>query len=69
MKFLNSVAGELFGMFVDDGSLAIGILIWAGVIAALQASRFLPPALAGLVLFLGLAALLLENVLRRSRNR
>ena len=67
MSFLNSVIGELFGMFVDDGSLAIAILHWIGVIAALQVSALVPSGL-GLILYLGLAVLLMESVLRRARS-
>ena len=69
MSFLSSVVAELFGMFVDDGSLAIAILVWVTVIAALQASALLAPAIVGILLFLGLAVLLVENVLRRARAR
>ena len=69
MKFLGSVLTELFGMFVDDGSLAIAILVWVAIIGLVQRLAFLPPALAGGLLFLGLAGLLIENVLRRARKR
>ena len=68
MTFLRSVLAELFGMFVDDGSLAIAILAWVAVIALLQWSALIAPGLLGAVLFLGLAVLLLENVLRRARS-
>ena len=69
MKFLQSVLTELFGMFVDDGSLAIAILAWVAIIALVQRLAVLPPAVVGALLFLGLAGLLIENVLRRARKR
>ncbi len=69
MTFLNALVAELFGMFIDDGSLAIAILVWVGAIAALQASGLAPLEMSGPILFLGLGGLLLENVLRRARNR
>ena len=68
MTFLRSVLAELFGMFVDDGSLAIAILAWVAVIVLLQWSALIAPGLLGAVLFLGLAVLVLENVLRRARS-
>ena len=69
MKFLQSVLTELFGMFVDDGSLAIAILAWVAIIALVQRLAVLPPGVVGALLFLGLAGLLIENVLRRARKR
>ena len=69
MNFLRSVLVELFGMFVDDGSLAIAVLVWVLIIAGLQRVSVLPPTGPGILLFVGLTALLLENVLRRARRR
>lgn len=63
MNLVISIAKELFGLFVDDGSLAIGILVLVAVLAG-AVSVGLPPVLTGPVLFLGCAALLAENVRR-----
>lgn len=69
MKAIVTGLQELIGLFVEDGSLAIGILIWIGVAA------FLFPAIAGgtawraPALFAGLGLLLFENVWRSSRKR
>ncbi len=30
MTWLRNIVAELFGLFVDDGSFAIAILIWLG---------------------------------------
>ena len=68
MTFLRSVLAELFGMFVDDGSLALAILAWVAVIAAVQSLAAVPASMIGILLFLGLALLLLENVMRRARK-
>ena len=60
---------ELIGLFVEDGSLAIGILVWIAIAA------FLFPHLPGGIawhapaLFAGLALLLFENVWRSARSR
>ena len=68
MNFIRTVFSELLGLFVDDGSLALGILIWVGITAGLLHLDLCPPAFTGVLVFAGLAALLLENVLRRARR-
>ena len=68
MKFVSIVLKQLFGLFVDDGSLAIGILACVGLVAALLKLAMLPPALCGGLLFAGLAALLIENVWRAAKK-
>jgi hypothetical protein len=65
MGWIKSVAREVYGLFVDDGSFAVAILVWvafAGV--ALPHGRW-----AGPVLFAGLAAILVKSVLRFARGR
>lgn len=66
MGAIKTVLGELVGLFIDDGSLAAGTVIWAaicgwglplvGVGARAQAA----------LLVLGLGLLLLENTRRAS---
>ena len=68
MKVLKTAVEELFGLFVEDGTLAIGILIWIAVAA------FIFPAIPGFAafrpyaLFGGLIVLLLENVWRSAKR-
>jgi len=69
MSFVQTVASELFGLFVDDGSLAIGILVLVAAIAGLQYAGVIAPAITGVAVFAGLVLLLLENVLRHARSR
>ena len=68
MSILSTVLKELFGLFVDDGSLAMAILALIGAIALLAAAG-LPPLLTGPLLFLGCAAIVVENVLRTVRAK
>jgi hypothetical protein len=69
MRWLKSIARELFGLFVDDGSFAIAILIWLAL-AFLVLPRVARPALwTGPALFAGLATILIESVLRFARRR
>ncbi|MCA1597033.1 MAG: hypothetical protein LC772_11500 [Chloroflexi bacterium] len=68
MKLLQTIWAELFGLFVDDGSYAVAILVWVVAVAVV-----LPrvPSLAGWrspLIFVGLAAILLENVSRTVRR-
>jgi hypothetical protein len=69
MNLIATIGKELLGLFVDDGSLALAILVWVGSIAATTAWLDLGAPLAGGALFAGLVAILLENVLRRAAAR
>ena len=66
MNFLASVVKEIFGLFVDDGSLALGVLALIGALALL--AGFVPAPWLGALFFAALCALLLENTLRRARK-
>ncbi len=67
MQWLKTVAREIYGLFVDDGSFALAILVWLAV-----AWLVLPKATAGwqgALLTGGLVVLLVESVLRTSARR
>jgi hypothetical protein len=68
MTTLVAVCRELTGLFIDDGSLALAILMVV-VMAGLSAS-LMPdvPLAGGVVLLLGCLGVLLANVLRASRS-
>jgi hypothetical protein len=69
MSWLKSIAREILGLFVDDGSFAVVILLWlAFTIAVLP--RIAPTARwTGPAFFAGLALILIESVLRYSRKK
>lgn len=70
MKLIITALQEVYGLFVEDGSYALGILVW--VIAAVLLLPKTPAGAAvwsGPLLFLGFALLLVENVLRTARKR
>jgi hypothetical protein len=67
MNTLNALIDELLGMFVDDGSLAIAILVIVAV-AAWISMRFESASVVGVVLFAGCLVALIENVVRTTRN-
>jgi hypothetical protein len=68
MNALVTALQEVYGLFVEDGSLTLALLVWIAIAA------FLFPHVPGgaswraPVLFLGIALLLLENVLRSARK-
>jgi hypothetical protein len=68
MKALVTALKEIYGLFVEDGSLAVAILVWA-MIAVLLFPR-IPGSgeWRGPLFFIGLALLLVENV-RRAAHR
>jgi membrane protein implicated in regulation of membrane protease activity len=68
MAWMKTALSELVSLFVEDGSLALAILIWLAL-AGLVVSRFddLSPW-QGAVLFAGLALILVENTWRRARG-
>ncbi len=69
MRWLGTVWSEFIGLFVDDGSFAIAIMVWL-LVAWLALPRLpLPPAWPPFILFAGLAAILVESAVRRSRTR
>ena len=68
MTMIAAIFKELFGLFVDDGSFALGIVI---LVIALAAALYmgLAPVIAGPALFLACALLLIENLLRTIRAK
>ena len=66
---LTRVWNELVGLFVDDGLLAAGVVVWVSCAGALDANGLLAPtAVAGAVFAAGLAMLLALSSLRRAKH-
>jgi uncharacterized membrane protein len=64
---LATIAAELWGLFVDDGRLAIGIVAWVALVSVTQHRGTLPAPAEGLLLALGLLSLFAYSALRRAR--
>ena len=64
MKTLSTIGRELFGLFVDDGSLALAILILLAVIALLARDALIDVSHAAVLLVAGSIIVLIENVVR-----
>jgi hypothetical protein len=69
MQWLRTVLREIYGLFVDDGSFALAILLWIGL-CSLMLHRVPSISSRAILLFAGLALILLWSVLRfRGRSR
>jgi hypothetical protein len=63
MSVLRGILREFWGLFVDDGLLAMGLILWIGV-AALLVPAFGLTAIGGPILFLGAALVLVASLVR-----
>jgi FtsH-binding integral membrane protein len=68
MPWIRTVLREIFGLFVDDGSFAVAIILWLALVWLVVPRLALPSGWGGLVLFAGLILILFESVLRRARQ-
>ena len=69
MKVVRTIASELISLFVDDGLFAIAIVLWCALIGFVAPAVGIGTTWRGILLFVGLAAILLESVLRRARSQ
>lgn len=65
MSVLRTILTELWGLFVDDGLLALGLVLWVALAAILMPILGLE-WVGGPALFLGAALVFTASVLRRS---
>jgi hypothetical protein len=68
MGWMRSVAREVWGLFVDDGSFAAAILVWLAVVSLGMQTVTWGAKWGGVALFAGLALVLIERVLRYARK-
>lgn len=74
MNGLRTIFREIFGLFVDDGSFALLILLWLALTTLLLPHLGWTPLWIskgrGVILFLGLAAILMGSAIRYAhRNK
>ena len=67
MRWIRTVLREVAGLFVDDGSFALAIVVWLAV--GLAGRYWLGGRGVWAGLALGLAAILLDNVARVARRK
>lgn len=70
METLRAILDEVIGLFVDDGSLALALIVWCALVGlvALSGSGVMM-ALTGAALLAGCVAILLVNVVTAARKR
>lgn len=68
MTVLRSVLAEVVHLFVDDGALALALVVWSAAtgLGVLVLPGFAPAS--GPALFVGCAGILLWNVIRAARS-
>ena len=68
MQWFRTIFHEIFGLFVEDGSFAIAIVVWLGIVWLLLPRFGLRSQWNGLILFAGLGCILVESTLRYARK-
>ena len=68
MKWLRTIWDEFIGLFIDDVSFAVAIVVWLAMAQVLFQMDLVPGVWRGPLLFAGLAAIFVENTLRRARK-
>jgi hypothetical protein len=68
MHWLKAAIAEIVGLFVDDGSFALAIVVWLGAFWGLLAHVKVAPGLLAIVFFLGLAVILSQSAVRSSKS-
>jgi hypothetical protein len=67
MNWLKTIWDEIVGLFVDDISLAVVIVLWLAAAGLVVQLKWIPADLQGPFLALGLVVIFMENTLRRAR--
>lgn len=68
MRWSKTIFAEIFGLFVDDGAFALAIVIWLGAAWLVLPRLGVPKTWGGIILFAGLALILAESAIRRSKR-
>jgi hypothetical protein len=68
MSMFKALISEIFGMFVDDGSLAFAVLAIIAIAYAVTLEFTGDTHVAGGILLVGCLAVLVENVVRTARR-
>lgn len=69
MSLARTIITEAWGLFVDDGPFAAAIVAWLALCWAALPRLALAPPWPALVLFAGLAAILVASAVRYSRHK
>ena len=67
MRAIAAAIGELWGLFVEDPTFTLGMLVCLAIARFLLPAIHMPSVWRGVALFVLLALVLVENVLRSAR--
>ncbi len=68
MNALRTIIQELIGLFIDDGLFAAAVVVWAALVGFVAPVAGIPAMWRAALLFVGLAVILVESVVRRARS-
>ncbi len=68
VRWLRTIALELYGLFVDDGLFALAILLWLAL-TVIAAHTHLSPRWRAFALVAGLVAILVDSLVRFSSRK
>lgn len=68
MRWASTIVREVFGLFVDDGSFAVAILVWLVLVALALPRLGIGMSWEGVILFAGLALILVASAAQRARR-
>lgn len=69
MNWIKDTVCEIFDLFVDDGAFALAIVIWLCITGCTAYYLRFQSVVVAVVLFAGLALILIENTTRYARQR
>lgn len=68
MKLIVTAFKQLIGLFVEDGTLALLLIIWVGIAAMVLPRVPINSSWNATILFVGCVIILVENVIRAGRR-
>jgi hypothetical protein len=69
MKWLRTICREILGLFVDDGSFAVAILAWLGVVWFISRHMWPGSVWSAVTLSAGLVLILIESAVRFKKRK
>jgi len=69
MKWLRAICREILGLFVDDGSFAVAILVWLGVAWFISRHMASGSVWSTVTLSAGLVLILIESAVRFKKHK
>ncbi|MET2831003.1 hypothetical protein [Mesorhizobium shangrilense] len=69
MKVIRTAISEFLGLFIDDGSLALFVVILIALVTAAVKTSIVSPLLGGGSLLLGCVVLLIESLYRAAHKQ